>query len=48
MLFLQMPYYAATLLLFLVVVLDKNLTRTEGSVIFLAYVLFICKLFAFV
>jgi cation:H+ antiporter len=47
-LFLQLPYYAATLLLFLVVVLDKTLTRTEGWVIFLAYVLFICKLFSFV
>ena len=47
-LFLQMPYYAATLLLFLVVVLDKNLTRTEGWVIFLAYVLFICKLFSLI
>lgn len=44
---LQMPYYGATVLLFLVVVLDKNLTRTEGSVIFLAYILFICKLFSF-
>jgi cation:H+ antiporter len=46
-LFLQMPYYGATLLLFLVVMLDKQLTRTEGWVIFLAYVLFICKLFSF-
>jgi len=45
-LFLQLPYYGATLLLFLVVVLDKTLTRTEGWVIFLAYVLFIGKLFS--
>lgn len=45
-LLLQMPYYAATLLLFWVVVLDKTLTRTEGCVIFLAYILFICKLFS--
>jgi cation:H+ antiporter len=43
---LQMPYYGATLILFLVVVLDKTLTRTEGWVIFLAYILFICKLFS--
>ena len=47
-LLLQMPYYAATLLLFWVVVLDKTLTRTEGCVIFLAYILFICKLFSLI
>lgn len=44
-LYLQMPYYAATMVLFLVVMLDKQITRTEGWVIFTAYVLFICKLF---
>jgi len=44
-LFLQMPFYGATLLLFLVVMLDKQITRTEGWVIFLAYILFVCKLF---
>lgn len=42
---LQLPYYAGTVLLFLVVVLDRTLTRTEGLLIFLAYVLFIAKLF---
>jgi cation:H+ antiporter len=47
-LLLQMPFYAAALLLFMVVILDKTLTRTEGWVIFLAYVLFICKLFSIV
>jgi len=47
-LFLQFPFYAATLFLFLVVVLDKTLTRTEGWVVFLAYILFICKLFSFI
>lgn len=47
-LYLQFPYYAATLGLFLVVVLDKTLTRTEGLVIFLAYILFIAKLFSFI
>jgi cation:H+ antiporter len=44
-LFLQMPFYGATLLLFLVVMLDKQITRTEGWVIFTAYILFVCKLF---
>jgi cation:H+ antiporter len=47
-LFVQMPFYVATMVLFLVVVLDKTLTRTEGWVIFLAYVLFICKLFSWI
>jgi len=47
-LFLQLPYYGATLLLFLVIVLDKTLTRTEGWIIFMAYVLFIAKLFSLV
>ncbi len=47
-LFLQMPFYGATLFLFLVVVLDKTLTRTEGWVIFLAYILFISKLFSLI
>lgn len=47
-LLLQMPFYGATLFLFLVVVLDKTLTRTEGWVIFLAYILFITKLFSFI
>jgi len=46
-LYMQFPYYASTMLLFLVIVLDKTLTRTEGWVIFLAYVLFIGKLFSF-
>ncbi len=45
---LQFPFYAATMLLFLVIVLDKTLTRTEGWVITLAYVLFISKLFSFI
>lgn len=45
-LFLQIPYYGATVLLFLVVVMDKTLTRTEGFIIFLAYLLFIGKLFS--
>jgi Ca2+/Na+ antiporter len=44
-LFLQLPYYVATVLLFLVVMLDKTLTRTEGWVLFLAYLLFVGKLF---
>lgn len=47
-LLLQLPYYGATLLLFLVVVLDKTLTRTEGWIIFLAYILFIAKLFSLI
>ncbi|MCH8886266.1 MAG: calcium/sodium antiporter [SAR324 cluster bacterium] len=47
-LLLQFPFYAATLALFLVVVLDKTLTRTEGWIIFMAYVLFISKLFSFI
>ena len=47
-LFLQLPYYAATLMVFLVVVLDHTLTRTEGWIIFLAYILFISKLFSFI
>ncbi|MEE8435545.1 MAG: calcium/sodium antiporter [bacterium] len=47
-LFLQFPFYGATLALFLVIVLDKTLTRTEGWIIFLAYILFICKLFSFI
>ena len=47
-LFLQFPFYGATLLLFLVVVLDKTLTRTEGWLLFLAYLLFIAKLFSFI
>lgn len=47
-LFLQFPFYAATLVLFLVVVLDKTLTRTEGWIIFMAYILFISKLFSFI
>lgn len=45
---LQLPFYAATLALFLVVVLDKTLTRTEGWIIFLAYILFMAKLFSFI
>ena len=47
-LFLQAPYYAAALLLFLIIVLDRNLTRTEGAVVLLAYALFIGKLFSVV
>ena len=43
---LQLPYYAATMLLFLVVVLDKKFTRTEGLMILTAYVIFIAKLFS--
>jgi cation:H+ antiporter len=46
-LFLQMPYYAATVIVFLVIVLDKKLTRTEGLMILLAYVVFIAKLYGF-
>lgn len=44
-LFLQFPYYCATMFIFLVIVLDKTLTRTEGFVILLAYALFFSKLF---
>ena len=44
-LYLQMPYYGATMVLFLVLVMDKTLTRTEAMVILMAYVLFISKLF---
>ncbi|MEE8395966.1 MAG: calcium/sodium antiporter [bacterium] len=45
-LFLQTPYYVATTILFLVIVLDKRLTRTEGLVILVAYGLFFSKLFS--
>ena len=45
-LFLQVPYYVGTVILYLVIVMDKRLTRTEGLMILLAYVLFIGKLFS--
>lgn len=45
---LQFPYYAATVVLFLVIVLDKKLTRTEGLLILICYALFIAKLFSIV
>lgn len=47
-LYLQLPYYAATLLLMLITVFDKNLTRTEGLAFLLAYVFFIGKLFGMI
>lgn len=47
-LFLQTPYYIGTVILFLVIVLDKRLTRTEGLVILIAYGLFLAKLFSLV
>lgn len=46
-LFLQMPVYAATVVIFLVIVLDKKLTRTEGLMILMAYVVFVAKLYSF-
>ena len=45
-LFLQVPYYVGAVILYLVIVMDKRLTRTEGLMILLAYVLFIGKLFS--
>ena len=45
---IQMPFYIATVIVFLVVVLDKKLTRTEGLFIMLAYVVFISKLYSFI
>lgn len=45
-LFLQMPYYAATGIVFLIIVLDKKLTRTEGMILLGGYLLFIAKLYS--
>ena len=47
-LYLQLPFYAATLLLMLITVFDKNLTRTEGLVFLLAYAFFVGKLFSLI
>ncbi|MCZ6728595.1 MAG: calcium/sodium antiporter [SAR324 cluster bacterium] len=47
-LFLQMPYYVATVLVFLVIILDKKLTRTEGLIFLAAYVVFITKLYSLI
>lgn len=47
-LFVQMPYYIATIIVFLVIVLDKKLTRTEGLIFLLAYMVFITKLYSFI
>jgi cation:H+ antiporter len=47
-LYLQLPYYAATLMLMLITVFDKNLTRTEGLAFLLAYLFFVGKLFGMV
>ena len=47
-LFVQMPFYIATVLVFLVIVLDKKLTRTEGLIFLLSYVVFISKLYGFI
>jgi len=46
-LFLQFPYYLATIIIFLVIVLDKKLTRTEGLLILMAYAVFFSKLYSF-
>ena len=46
-LYLQMPMYAASVFVFLVVVLDKKLTRTEGLMLMVAYAVFIAKLYSF-
>ena len=46
-LMLQIPFYSVAVVLFLVIVLDKVLTRTEGLILLLAYTLFIGKLFSF-
>lgn len=45
-LYFQMPFYGATLLLMLITVFDKNLTRTEGLIFLLSYTFFIGKLFS--
>lgn len=47
-LFVQMPFYIATMFVFLVIVLDKKLTRTEGMIFLLSYVVFISKLYGFI
>lgn len=47
-LFLQLPFYIATVIVFLVIVLDKKLTRTEGLIFLLLYVVFIAKLYSFI
>ncbi len=47
-LYLQLPFYIATMITFLVIVLDKKLTRTEGLLFLLAYVVFIAKLYSFI
>lgn len=47
-LFLQMPFYIAAVVVFLVVVLDKKLTRTEGMIFLVAYAVFIAKLYSFI
>ena len=47
-LYVQMPFYAATVLVFLVIVLDKKLTRTEGLIFLLCYAVFISKLYSFI
>lgn len=47
-LFVQMPFYVATMFVFLVIVLDKKLTRTEGMIFLLSYVVFISKLYGFI
>ena len=47
-LFVQMPFYIATVIVFLVIVLDKKLTRTEGMIFLLSYVVFISKLYGFI
>ena len=47
-LFVQMPFYIATVIVFLVIVLDKKLTRTEGLIFLLLYAVFITKLYSFI
>ena len=47
-LFLQLPFYIATVIVFLVIVLDKKLTRTEGLLFLLCYLIFIAKLYSFI
>lgn len=47
-LYVQMPFYAASVMVFLVIVLDKKLTRTEGLIFLLCYGVFISKLYSFI
>ena len=47
-LYVQMPFYAATVMVFLVIVMDKKLTRTEGLIFLLCYGVFISKLYSFI